>query len=434
MNRFTSLLALIFLLAMPVSIMAQFTVKAELRPRFEIDNGAIRPHPDTINTGYYVSQRTRLIFNYQKEKYEMRLAMQDIRFWGSGDIYSSTGIYGSSRGLDIQEAWFRLKLCEYSKLTIGRQVLKLDDQRLIAARNWNQWGIAYDALRYNFVRNDWDLNAVVSYNTNYLLSNGKLVENDALFDVDNLMKTFNFIHLNHKFSDALQGSVMTIAAGYKSSESNSVIYLMGTYGVWMKYNKRIFDISAEAYFQNGKAQSGKDVLAYMASVHPGVKAGKVRIGLGTDYFSGDNAENEDYGEKERSFNKMYGAVFKYNGSMNYYSYMKASTRNGGLIDIYPNVSVPFAEKHFINAMFHKFYLANPVFLGEDISDDQDLGAELDLMYNWTPMKELLFQAGFSYYFTTETLEKMRGVYTTGVQPPYWAWVMLTFTPQLFSAP
>ena len=431
MKSYLSALFLLVIVIIPGMIMAQFSVSVELRPRLEMDNGAIRPRPDTISTAYFVSQRTRLIFNYQREKYEMRLAMQDVRFWGTGDIYSSTGVFGSSRGLDIQEAWFRLKLCENSNITIGRQVLKFDDQRLIATRNWNQWGIAYDALRYNYKKNDWDLNTVVSYNNNYLLSNGKLLEDEILFDVANLMKTFNFIHVNHRFSDAFQGSLMAIAAGYKSSVNSSVIYLMGTYGVWLKFNKGIFDISAEAYIQNGKAQTGKEVLAYMASVHPGIKAGKVRIGLGTDYFSGDNAENDSYGEKERTFNQMYGAVFKYYGSMNYYSYMKASTRNGGLVDIYPNIKVPIADKHVISAMVHKFFLANPILLGEEVSDDQDLGAEVDLMYNWKPMNELMFQAGFSYYYTSGTLEKMRGVYGTALQSPYWAWVMLTFTPELF---
>lgn len=209
--------------------------------------------------------------------------------------------------------------------------------------------------------------------------------------------------------------------------------MTGTYGLWLSYAKGIFDISTNLYYQNGKAQSGKDVSAYMATIEPGVKAGIFRIGIGADYISGDNAENDDYAKKERTFNKMYGAVFKYYGFMNYYSYMKASTANGGLADIYPNVRINFNKKHNLLVMFHKFYLANAVMLGEKLVDDKDLGGELDMMYTFKPMPELKVQAGFSYYFTTTTLEQVKRVDGTDIQAPYWGWVMLTFTPRLFSS-
>lgn len=432
MKKHVQWIILASLMLMPAIAFSQFTVSAELRPRFEMDNGAIRPMPDTLNTAYYVTQRTRLKFDFAREKYQMRLSIQDVRFWGDGDIYSSTGLFASSAGLDIQEAWFRLKLCEYSRLTIGRQVLKIDDQRLIAGRNWNQFGMAYDALAYTYDRNDWALNTAFSYNTNIELTNGKLIRDDELFNVKNLMKTFNFIHLKRRFNKNFSASVMAIAAGYRHSEYASVIYIMGTYGLWAKFDNGKFDLRGEAYFQNGKAQSGKEVMAYMASLHPGLKIGKVRIGVGGDYLSGDNAENTDYGEKERTFNQMYGAVHKYYGYMNYYSYMKSSTANGGLIDLYPNLKVPFAKKHAFTLYYHKFYLANPVMIGAELVDNTDLGSEIDLMYTGKLMKDLVVQAGVSYYLTTESLEKVKKVNRTDLRSPYWAWVMITFTPELFS--
>ena len=428
--RFIVLSALILI---PSVILAQFTISAELRPRFEMDNGAVRPKADSLSTLYFATQRTRLRFDFVKEKYQLRLTIQDVRFWGTGDIYSSTGVFGSTGGLDIHEAWFMLKLCDNSNLTIGRQVLKLDDQRLVATRNWNQWGVAYDAISYNLVKNKWNLDVAVSYNTNSEINSGKPSIDDELFNKNNLMKTFNFIYLKRTFNESLQASLMAIGAGYQSAANQSVIYMMGTYGLWLNYQKGVFDISTNLYYQNGKAQSGKDVSAYMATLHPGITVSKVRIGLGGDYISGDNAENDTFGEKERTFNKMYGAVFKYYGYMNYYSYMKASTRDGGLVDIYPNVKIPIKGKHVITAMFHKFYLANPVFFGEEVSSDQDLGSEIDLMYTFKAMKELVVQGGFSYYFTTNTLEQLKGVGSVEAKSPYWAWVMLTFTPQLFSA-
>lgn len=427
------LLVFTFILLIPAFSYAQFKVSAELRPRFEINNGALAPRPDSVSTDFFVTQRTRLKFDFNKEKYQMRLSIQDVRFWGSGDIYSSTGVFSSSTGIDIHEAWLRLKLGNYSNITIGRQVLKLDDQRLIATRNWNQFGIAYDAISFGFAKNNWFLSAAVSYNNNVLLANGKVKIEDEFFNLKNLMKTLNYLHVKRDFNENFSASLMSVVSGYQHSTNANVIYVMATSGLWLKFDNGKFDISSNLYIQNGKAQTGKDVMAYMATIHPGIKFGKVRIGLGGDYISGDNANNDDYGEKERTFNQMYGAVFKYYGFMNYYSYMKASTANGGLIDIYPNIKVPFGGKHSIAAFYHKFYLANPVLIGTTVIDDTDLGSEVDLMYTYKILKDLVLQAGFSYYFTTNTVEQVKKVSNTSIRSPYWGWVMITFTPELFNS-
>jgi len=412
---------------------AQFKISAELRPRFEMDNGTIKPKHDSLSTFYYATSRTRLRFDFEKEKYQMRLTIQDVRVWGDGDIYTSTGIWGSTSGLDIYEAWFKLKLGEKSKLTIGRQELKYDDQRLISWRNWSQYGLAYDAVVYNYNNNGWSLNAGVSYNNMINIQTGKPFDDDELFNHNNLIKTLNFINLRKKFSDHVSVSASVVGAGYTNEAQPGTIYMTATYGFWAGFKFGGFDATANAYYQNGHAQSGKEVSAYMLTLNPGYKVGKFRLGAGLDYISGDDANSSDYGEKEKTFNKMYGAVFKYYGWMNYYTYMKASTKNGGLMDIYPNVKFAINKKNIIDAYYHLFSLANSVKLGTDIIDDKNMGSELDLRYTCKIMPELNLQAGFSYYFVTETLEKIKGVGVGNSSSPYWAWVMLTFKPTLFTS-
>ena len=423
----------ITLVFLPGIAFSQFKISAELRPRFEMDNGTVKPQPDSVNTMFYVSQRTRIRFDLKREKYQLRLSLQDVRIWGNGDIYTSTGVFGSTGGVDIQEAWFRLKLGGHSQLTIGRQVLKLDGQRLIAGRNWNQFGLAYDALVYNLKKNGWDFALALSYNNNMSVNTGKVLAEGELFNQNNIIKTLNFLHLKRSFNKNLTASIIVIGAGYQKTDNPAVIYMTGTYGLWLKYARGKFDLSTNAYFQNGNAQSEKDVFAYMFTLHPGITLRKIRIGLGGDYISGDNANDDDYGKKEKTFNQMYGAVFKYYGYMNYYSYMKASTANGGLIDIYPNISVTVGGKHTIAGFYHKFYLANPVLVGGAVIDNTDLGSEVDLMYTYKMLHDVSLQAGFSYYFTTETLKEVKKVSATAVNSPYWAWVMITFTPELFSS-
>ena len=433
MNNLLHSITFITLIFLPGIAFSQFKISAELRPRFEMDNGTFKPRPDSVNTMYYVSQRTRIKFELNREKYQFKLSLQDVRIWGNGDIYTSTGVFGSTGGVDIQEAWFRLKLRGHSQLTIGRQVLKLDGQRLIAGRNWNQFGLAYDALVYNLKKSGWDFTVALSYNNNMSVNSGKVIAGGELFNENNIIKTLNFLHLKRSFNKNLSASIIVIGAGYQQTDNPAVIYMTGTYGLWLKYAKGKFDLSTNAYIQNGKAQSGKDVFAYMLTLHPGITFQKIRIGLGGDYISGDNANDNDYGTKEKTFNKMYGAVFKYYGYMNYYSYMKASTANGGLVDIYPNINLTVGSKHTIAGFYHKFYLANPVLVGGAVIDDKDLGSEVDLMYTYKILDEVKLQAGFSYYFTTETLKEVKHVSATEVNSPYWAWVMITFSPELFSS-
>jgi len=414
-------------------VFSQFSISAELRPRFELDNGTFKPLADTSTTLYYVSQRSRINFDFNKEKYQMHLSIQDVRLWGSEDIATPTGVFGSTNGLDIYEAWFKLRAGEKSEFTIGRQELILDDQRMVATRNWNQFGLTYDALLYNFKNKGWNLNVALSYNNTLLNKVGIPIEDGTIFNSINRMKSFNFIYLKKKFNEHISASAIVIGSGFQKINNRNVLYLTGTYGLWAGINVAGFDANASAYYQNGAAQNSQEVNAYMFTVNPGYTISKLRIGLGVDYFSGDDANDNDYGNSERTFNRFYGAVYKYNGNMNYYTYIKASTRNGGLMDLYPNLTFNASKKHVVTAYYHFFSLANAVTVGSDIIDDKNLGSELDLVYTFKQSKELNLKAGFSYYFATETLEIIKGYPNGNINNPYWGWVMLTFKPTLFTS-
>jgi hypothetical protein len=427
---------LLILLAIHVLIIsgvhAQFSISAHLRPRAEMNNGTGAPVPDTISTLYYITQRSRLQFDYNNDKFQTRFTLQDVRVWGNGEIYSGTGVFSSTNSLDVFEAWFKIKFGLSSDLTVGRQVLKYDDQRIIAGRNWNQYGLAYDAVVFNHYKNGWDVNAGLSYNNMINPGNGKPVYGGDLFDANNLMKSFNFVRVKRKFSEKFSASFLATGAGYQKTTDPGVLYMMGTAGFWASLKSGGFEATANAYYQLGKAQSGQDVSSYMLTVDPGYRTGNVRFGAGLDYISGDDATRSDYGEKVKTFNTMYGAVFAYFGWMNYYAYMPGATKSGGLLDVYPNVEFGFENKHKIRAYFHIFSLANQIKLADELIEEQGLGQELDLMYIYNYSKELTLQAGFSYYFTSETLEQLKGVANSNIASPYWAWVMLTFKPVLFS--
>jgi hypothetical protein len=411
---------------------AQFTISAELRPRAEMNRGAGTLFPDSVAAYNYITQRTRLNFDYNTEKFQMRLSLQDVRVWGHGDVYNPTGIFSYNNGMSIYEGWFRIKFQDVSNLTIGRQMLKYDDQRLIGWRNWNQNGIAYDAVVFSRKKNNWEMNLGVSFNNmaNERTKNPQV--SNELFDNTNLMRSFNFLRINRKFNDNLNVSFYALGSGFQKKESPGTIYLTGTFGFYGGYKSENFNVNANAYYQTGRAQSGKEVSAYMLTIDPTYKAGNWKFGVGADYLSGDDATSgDDFNKKEKTYNIFYAPGFLYYGWMNYYVYMKSATANGGLVDIYPNVEVTLKPKHKLRSYFHIFSLANPVLINNEVFTDKNIGQELDLMYIYNHSKELTVQAGFSYYFATVTTAALKRVDYNQLGTPYWAWVMLTFKPTLF---
>lgn len=425
------ILFLVIMLVVAGSATAQFSISAQLRPRAEMNNGALSPISDTMSTFYYVTQRSRISLDYKTEKFRTRFSVQDVRIWGDGNVYSGTGMFASTNTINVYEAWFRIKFGSSSNLTIGRQELKYDDQRIFAWRNWNQYGLTYDALVFNHEKNGWELNIGLAYNNMMNAGNGKPEFGGDLFNSTNLMKTLNFVRLKRDFSEQVSASLYAIGSGFQKHNDPAVIYLTGTFGGRAAVNTGNFEATANVYYQMGKAQSGKKVSAYNFAIEPAYRFGKLRVGAGFDYVSGDDATASDYGEKERTFNKFYGAGFSYYGWMNYFTYLKSSTKNAGLVDIYPNLEYGFLQKHKLRGYLHFFSLANPVLIGNAVIEDQQLGQELDLMYIYKYSKELTLQAGFSYFFATDTLEQIKGFAPGTTATPYWTWVMLTYTPTLF---
>jgi hypothetical protein len=415
----------------PLNTFGQFKISAEIRPRGEMDNGAVKPISDTSDTRYYISQRTRLSFDFQKSIFQLRITGQDIRVWGSGDIYTGTGVFGSTAGLDFHEAWLKINILKHTSLKIGRQELYYDNERLISKRNWNQFGIAYDALLISHNQKRWDLDLALSYNTFMNNNTGKPDFSDELYFNTNLMKTFNFLRVGKSFSDHINASLYIIASGFTNKDNPGIIYITGTYGLFTRVTHDHFELSVDAYYQNGKAQTGKQVSAFAAGLHPRLLFGPLKIGVGADYLSGDDANNSNYQEKERTFNKFYGGGFGFHGWMNYYVYIKGSTKNGGLVDLFPNITLVIAQRHKIDVKTHFFSLAHSVKIDDQIIKDKNLGAELDTRYTFSLNKEFHLNVGLSYYFSTDTFKHLFAGNEVAIKQPYWIWTMLSYAPEIF---
>ena len=420
------------------ALQAQFEISAELRPRFELNDGYVNVPTEQTEPTYFVTQRSRVNLKFNQEKYRMFFSLQDIRVWGDDNVATGTGTYMNSASTGIHQAWAEFDVFENSRIRVGRQEFKYDDQRLLSWRNWNQYGLTYDALLYSYKRENWQFDVALSYNNDASkgVSAGFGANN---FDVDPIgrrLRTLNFIYLKNQITEEFSLAMLNLITGYQADKASSTTYLMATQGFFGEYKKNAFTGKFNAYYQYGKTQSGKDVSAFMLTAEAEYKARKLSFGAGIDYLSGQDASNSDadYNKKYHAFDLFYGGRYARYGNMNHYV-VPGSTRNGGLIDIYPKLAYNFTPKSTLTATYHFFSLATAIDEpgGNLTLLEGSLGGELDMVYAHKFSKEVVLSAGVSVYNTNDTFAKMKAIPTADIKSPVWGWMMLTFKPTLFSS-
>ena len=70
----------------------QFDLSAELRPRYENKYGYQTLRVEGEDAGNFVSQRTRLNFDFKQDKIKLPLPGQDVRVWGDVSTLSADDI------------------------------------------------------------------------------------------------------------------------------------------------------------------------------------------------------------------------------------------------------------------------------------------------------------------------------------------------------
>ncbi|MBN1252901.1 MAG: alginate export family protein [Bacteroidales bacterium] len=401
----------------------KITIDAELRTRGEILNGYKSLPTENNFANYTINQLTRLNFGFENDKMEFYISLQDSREWGEGDIYTATGNFGNTASIDVFQAWAKLKLSDNSNLQLGRQKLAVDDQRLVCARGWSNYGISYDAASLNYKKEGLTFSMVLSYNNE--------TYNAFAADYGTIkMKSMDYIHVGKKFNDNFYASFITLFSGFQSDGSPTVIQFKNTSGLFVKYDDKKLLAKAEAYYQMGKTITSQDVAAYLFNAEAGYNFGAAYFGAGIDYLSGQDL-NET--EKYQSFDVLYGARFKYYGNLNYFL-TSGSTKNGGLVNPFVKLGLKFKEKHSLTAYYHMFQLAQDV-VNPTTTEvyDKNLGSEIDIMYKYKLNKEIQIEAGYHTAFVSETLEAFKGVAAGESETPQWFWLSITFKPTLFKS-
>ena len=420
---------------------AQFTLYGEFRPRTEFDHGNKKlqtEQGDMFNL--FTSQRTRLGFGYNTDKFKVGLQIQDVRIWGQSPQLGKAD--GAST--TIHQAWAEIMLSDKLSIKAGRMELAYDDHRILGSVNWAQQARSHDL-------------ALFKYEDGFKLHLGLAVNQvqTKAFAFPKTYKSMQFLWFNKKFSDSYTLSVLALNNGVDDVVlNNTTPSPMTTYsqiiGQRSVYKAGALKVGFNFYYQMGKDKGtyvdtdGKDQHRSYSAMNIGLDlkyklSDNLSVGLGYEYLSGISQTDttQAASEKNTAFAPLYGTNHKFNGWMDYF-YVGNHGNSVGLQDIY--LKVDYNKNKFIaGAAFHYFMSAADVLDWEKFSNTGDitamssgLGMELDTYIGYKHSKGVLIKGGVSGMFDSETMRVLQTV-TYGKAPAMgasnWsAWIMLVVKP------
>lgn len=402
---------LFILLIAGFQVFAQLKIEGEFRPRAEFRKGYEKLPTDTNTYALFISQRSRLKFNYESEHLISKFSVSDVRIWGQEKTTDA------KNALALNEAWVKLNMSKTFSLKAGRQILSYDNERLIGKRNWNQIGAKHDALTMTYQTDAFEMDLVTAFNQSNELLDG------TNYEITNNYKTLNILWLSKK-SAYLTLSTLHIVDGYQSLKSPEVLYLRYTPGLIINYNTDKLKFNIRGFYQMGKTQTGLDINAYYFSADYYSRfSPKVGFTFGMEYISGDKSKSEQF----EAFDILYGGRHEFNGAMDYFT-SPETTNYKGLFNPYAKFDLKLSERLIFNLDFHYFMLHEKLIIDEQEIDNK-LGAELDFKINYLHTDNINFELGYSSMLANKSMEYIVGGNYKKIG--HFAYLMLTVKPDFF---
>ena len=252
---------------------------------------------------------------------------------------------------------------------------------------------------------------------------------ETLFDVDyavNNYKAFQFLRYGTALKNAkLSFLVLNNGLAFDDNGEQKTAYNQ-TLGAHGNFNKNRWTKNVSVYLQTGKIAETK-LSAYNFALNLGYKlSDEFTVGLGGEYLSGTDMDETD--GKLHSFTPWFGTNHKFNGFMDYF-YVGNHSNSVGLLDI--NANLKYKSGKFSMALMpHIFNSAANIIDGAGASADNYLGTEIDFTIGYKLSKNIMFNAGYSQLFASDSMEILKGGDSDHGQN--WGWAMLTFKPKFFS--
>ena len=399
----------------------EFNLSGELRPRFENKYGFKTLRTDGDEAANFISQRTRINFDFKKSKMIFKVSLQNVRVWGDVSTLAA-----DDNAISFHEAWAEAVLSEKWSMKFGRQEIIYDDSRIFGNVGWAQQARSHDALLVKFTpTNKHRIDLGFAYNADSQSGIDALYSNAAGY------KTFQYGWYHGKF-EKLKVSFLLLNTGIEYLENtgtideDKTIDFMQTVGPRVTYKAGKISADASIYFQTGKSLDKSVSSAYFGGNFGYKINDNFKAGIGGEYLSGKDMD--DASSDLKSFAPLFGTNHKFNGWMDYF-YVGNHANNVGLVDIYFNLAYS-KDKFSAKIIPHIFSSAADIINGSGEKMDNYLGTEIDFALGYKLTKSINLNAGYSQMLATDSMEILKGGDSSVHNS--WAWVMITFKPNLFN--
>ncbi|WP_396137493.1 alginate export family protein [Flavobacterium sp.] len=406
--------ALIALLGTVTVSAQQFDINADLRARFENRNGYGTLKPDTEKAASFISQRTRLVFDYSFKNIKLRVSPQNVKTWGDVATNSKTDANSA-----FHEAYGEIKMNEKLSFKLGRQEINYDDARIFGNVDWAMQARSHDAFLLKLNPNTKNqIHFGLALNAN---KETNFYENYAIPQY----KSLQYLWYHTDF-EKLNLSVLALNNGmpYLVGTEEKVDYSQ-TLGSRLVFKNGALSIDGAAYLQTGKIADNSVNATYFSANISYKATTNFNTSVGFEMLSGK--DQNDTSTDMKSFNPLYGTNHKFNGYMDYF-YVGNHTNSVGLTDVYATLGY---EKNKFSAKLTPHYFASAASIysaGE--KQDNYLGTELDLTIGYKMYDNVTFDAGFSQMFASSSMEVLKaGNKNAGNN---WAFISIKINPNLFS--
>ena len=395
----------------------QLDLSAEIRPRLESRHGFKTLIDAGVDGANFISQRSRLNFNFEQDRIKLGIVLQNVRVWGDVGTLSS-----NDTQIAFHEAWAETILYEKVSLKLGRQEIVYDDHRIFGNVDWAQQARSHDALLLKFIpnkNNRLDLGFAINSDGQFLV--------DALYSNTAGYKAFQYAWYHGKFNK-LGLSLLALNTGieYLNLSNNQTIDYMQTIGTRLTYKSGKFDINAASYFQSGKSRNANVSAGYFGGNLNYKITRNFTLGVGIDYLSGKDMN--DTSTDIKSFAPLFGTNHKFNGWMDYF-YVGNHANSVGLSDV--NATLAYKKDKFSAKLIPHFFSAAADVYNNITKMDNYLGTEIDFVLGYKIAKDIMFNVGYSKMYATSSMEVLKGGDKDANNS--WGWIMLAFKPKLFSS-
>jgi len=407
--------------------LGQFSFNGQMVDRFELRHGYGQAIEKGTDPAAFISQRIRLEGKYKVNKLTFYVSFQDVRTWGSTAQLKITDNLFS-----LYEGWAQIHFDSCFSLKVGRQELNYDNARFLGNVDWALQGRSHDFALLKYEKKDTKVDLGGGYNqdaeslTNNIFTNTNQYKTAQMLRIEQKIGKFDFSFL--LWNNGRQFIVKDTAG----KVTQKGIRFSQTFGLpTLRLQLKNTTLSAFYYHQVGKDIKNNSLNAFDISLQVAhvlkfnaTKKNQLRITAGAEVLSGTS--NAYTGKNNYSYSPLLGTNHMFNGYMDMFYVGGRHENSVGLIDAYLKFRYDFSPSAFIALNGNAFTAYAEVKKGP-ATLNKFLGAELDLSGGYVFNKTISFQAGYSHFFGTPTIQYLENAVTPD-KVQNWAYLMIIIRP------